>query len=183
MPRSFVVFFLAMLTAIPAAHAERDTTAHIGYGPSRPPTPAGSSYERRIVDYPSGEKPGTIIIETGNRYLYLVLGDGKAIRYGIGVGRLGLTWSGVERISRKAVWPSWTPPADMLARDPSLPTSMKGGLNNPLGARALYLGRTEYRIHGTAQPWTIGQAVSSGCIRLTNADVTDLYNRAESARK
>lgn len=140
-------------------------------------------YRRKEVDYSSGEKPGTIIIETRKRYLYLVLNDGKALRYGIGVGRSGFTWKGAERISRKAEWPAWRPPAEMIERQPDLPEFMEGGPNNPLGARALYLGATEYRIHGTAQPWTIGQAVSSGCIRLTNDDVIDLYGRAKVGAK
>lgn len=140
-------------------------------------------YKRKEVDYSSGETAGTIIIETRKRFLYLVLGNGKALRYGIGVGRAGFTWKGAERISRKAEWPTWRPPAEMLEREPDLPDFMEGGPDNPLGARALYLGATEYRIHGTAQPWTIGQAVSSGCIRLTNDDVIDLYGRARVGAK
>lgn len=140
-------------------------------------------FKRKEVDYSSGETPGTIVIETRRRFLYLVLGNGKALRYGIGVGRSGFTWKGAERISRKAEWPDWHPPAEMLVRQPDLPDFMEGGPNNPLGARALYLGATEYRIHGTAQPWTIGQAVSSGCIRLTNDDVIDLYGRAKVGAK
>jgi lipoprotein-anchoring transpeptidase ErfK/SrfK len=140
-------------------------------------------FKRKEVDYSSGEKPGTIVIETRKRFLYLVLANGKALRYGIGVGRSGFAWKGAERISRKAEWPDWRPPAEMLERDPDLPDFMEGGPSNPLGARALYLGATEYRIHGTAQPWTIGQAVSSGCIRLTNEDVIDLYGRARIGAK
>ena len=137
----------------------------------------------RMVDYTSTEKPGTIIINTDRRYLYLVLGNGKAKRYGIGVGRSGFTWSGTEKISRKREWPDWTPPAEMIARDPSLPRHMKGGPDNPLGARAMYLGNTLYRIHGTAQPWTIGTNVSSGCIRLRNEDVEDLYAKVKIGTK
>jgi len=137
----------------------------------------------RMVDYTSQEKPGTIVINTSRRFLYLVLGNGKAKRYGIGVGRSGFTWNGVEKISRKKKWPSWTPPAEMIARDPTIPRHMKGGPDNPLGARALYLGNTLYRIHGTAQPWSIGTNVSSGCIRLRNQDVEDLYARVKIGNK
>jgi len=137
----------------------------------------------RMVSYTSVEKPGTIIINTDRRYLYLVLGNGKAKRYGIGVGRSGFTWSGTEKISRKREWPDWTPPAEMIARDPNLPRHMKGGPDNPLGARAMYLGNTLYRIHGTAQPWTIGTNVSSGCIRLRNEDVEDLYAKVKIGTK
>ncbi|MGE0006823.1 MAG: L,D-transpeptidase [Parvibaculaceae bacterium] len=140
-------------------------------------------FNRKEVAYATSEKPGTIVIETRKRFLYLVLADGKALRYGIGVGRSGFTWKGTERISRKAEWPDWRPPAEMLERQPGLPEFMEGGPGNPLGARALYLGATEYRIHGTAQPWTIGRAVSSGCIRLTNEDVIDLYGRARVGAK
>src|SRR5581483_2503877 len=134
-------------------------------------------FQRTIVDYRTKEPAGTIIIDTPNTYLYLVLGKGKAMRYGIGVGREGFTWSGVERISRMAEWPDWHPPVEMIERQPYLPRFMAGGESNPLGARALYLGNTLYRIHGTNQPSTIGHFVSSGCIRLTNEDVADLYSR------
>ncbi len=134
-------------------------------------------FRRTIVDYPTIEPPGTIIIDTPNTYLYLMLGHGKAIRYGVGVGREGFTWSGTERISRMKEWPDWFPPKEMIARQPYLPRFMAGGETNPLGARAMYLGNTEYRIHGTNQPSTIGSFVSSGCIRLTNEDVEDLYGR------
>ena len=140
-------------------------------------------YLPRMVEYTSVEKPGTIIINTSRRYLYLVLGNGKAKRYGIGVGRQGFTWTGTEKISRKKKWPGWTPPAEMRAREPNLPKYMKGGPNNPLGARAMYLGNTLYRIHGTAQPWTIGTSVSSGCIRLRNQDVEDLYAKVKVGAK
>jgi lipoprotein-anchoring transpeptidase ErfK/SrfK len=132
---------------------------------------------RQVVSYASREAPGTIIIDTPNTYLYLVLGNGRAMRYGIGIGRDGFTWSGVQTISRRAEWPDWHPPAEMIARQPYLPRYMAGGPGNPMGARALYLGNTIYRIHGTNAPHTIGQRVSSGCIRLTNEDVTDLYSR------
>jgi lipoprotein-anchoring transpeptidase ErfK/SrfK len=138
---------------------------------------------RQIVTYASHEAPGTIIIDTPNTYLYYVLGGGQAIRYGIGVGREGFTWSGVQSITKKAEWPDWTPPPEMIARQPYLPRQMAGGPGNPLGARAMYLGGTVYRIHGTNAPGTIGTHVSSGCIRLTNADVTDLYSRVNVGTK
>ena len=139
----------------------------------------GSVIRKEIVDYTSAYKPGTIVIETGERRLYLVMEDGKAMKYGVGVGRDGFTWSGTHRITRKAEWPGWTPPPQMRKRVPDLPAYMPGGPDNPLGARALYIGSTLYRVHGTSEPWSIGQAVSSGCIRLTNEDVTDLYERVE----
>ena len=138
---------------------------------------------RQIVAYVTAEQPGTIIIDTPNTYLYYVLGGGRAIRYGIGVGRDGFTWSGVETVARKAEWPDWTPPTEMLARQPYLPRFMAGGPGNPLGARAMYLGSTAYRIHGTNQPSTIGGHVSSGCIRLVNEDVIDLYGRVDVGTK
>jgi lipoprotein-anchoring transpeptidase ErfK/SrfK len=134
-------------------------------------------FQRQIVNFTTTEPAGTIIIDTPNTYLYLVLGNGKALRYGIGVGREGFTWSGTERISRMKEWPDWYPPKEMIQRQPYLPRFMAGGETNPLGARAMYLGNTEYRIHGTNQPSTIGTFVSSGCIRLTNEDVEDLYSR------
>jgi lipoprotein-anchoring transpeptidase ErfK/SrfK len=136
-------------------------------------------FRRAQVDYFSKEPAGTIVIDTPNTYLYLVLGNGKALRYGIGVGRDGFTWSGAEKISRMAEWPDWNPPEQMIERQPYLPRFMAGGATNPLGARALYLGDTLYRIHGTNQPSTIGSFVSSGCIRLTNEDITDLYGRVK----
>jgi lipoprotein-anchoring transpeptidase ErfK/SrfK len=132
---------------------------------------------RQLVDYTTAEPAGTIIIDTPHTYLYLVLGKGKALRYGIGVGREGFTWAGNERIKRMTEWPDWHPPKEMIERQPYLPRFMAGGDGNPLGARALYLGNTLYRIHGTNQPSTIGSFVSSGCIRLTNADIEDLYSR------
>jgi lipoprotein-anchoring transpeptidase ErfK/SrfK len=134
-------------------------------------------FQRQIVNFASTEPAGTIIIDTPNTYLYLVLGNGKALRYGIGVGREGFTWTGTERISRMKEWPDWFPPKEMIERQPYLPRFMAGGDTNPLGARAMYLGNTLYRIHGTNQPSTIGTFVSSGCIRLTNDDVSDLYSR------
>jgi lipoprotein-anchoring transpeptidase ErfK/SrfK len=136
-------------------------------------------FRRTTVEYRTREPAGTIVIDTKNTYLYLVLGNGQAMRYGIGVGREGFTWAGAERVSRMAEWPDWNPPAEMIERQPYLPRFMAGGEGNPLGARALYLGKTLYRIHGTNQPSTIGTFVSSGCIRLTNEDVTDLYTRVK----
>jgi lipoprotein-anchoring transpeptidase ErfK/SrfK len=132
---------------------------------------------RTTVNFPENYAPGTIIVNTAERRLYLVIGNGQALRYGIGVGRDGFRWGGVHRISAKKEWPSWTPPSQMLARRPDLPRHMEGGIDNPLGARAMYLGSTLYRIHGSNEPETIGQAVSSGCFRMTNDDVTDLYSR------
>jgi lipoprotein-anchoring transpeptidase ErfK/SrfK len=134
-------------------------------------------FRRQLVDFVTSEPAGTVVIDTAHTYLYLVRGDGKALRYGIGVGREGFTWSGSERISHMSEWPDWHPPKEMIERQPYLPRFMAGGEGNPLGARALYLGNTLYRIHGTNQPSTIGHFVSSGCIRLTNDDVADLYSR------
>jgi lipoprotein-anchoring transpeptidase ErfK/SrfK len=134
-------------------------------------------FRRQMVDYPTREPAGTIVIDTPNTHLYLILGGGKAVRYGIGVGREGFTWSGREKVSRMSEWPDWHPPKEMIERQPYLPRFMAGGESNPLGARALYLGNTLYRIHGTNQPSTIGSFVSSGCIRLTNGDIEDLYGR------
>ncbi|SDG41236.1 L,D-transpeptidase [Pelagibacterium luteolum] len=132
---------------------------------------------RQVVNYRTDQAPGTVIVDTRQHFLFLVMPDGKAMRYGIGVARTGFEWSGTHRVTNKREWPSWTPPAEMHARQPGLPTFMPGGPNNPMGARALYLGSTLYRIHGTNEPWTIGRSVSSGCIRMTNQDVIDLYGR------
>jgi lipoprotein-anchoring transpeptidase ErfK/SrfK len=134
---------------------------------------------RTVVSYNTREPAGTVIIDTGNTALYYVLGQGQAVRYGVGVGREGFTWSGTQTITRKAEWPDWHPPAEMIARQPYLPRFMAGGPGNPLGARAMYLGSSEYRIHGTNDPTTIGKFVSSGCIRLTNEDVADLFSRVD----
>ena len=139
--------------------------------------------QRKIVSFESREAPGTIVIDTGNTTLYYVLGQGRAIRYGVGVGREGFTWSGVQTISRKAAWPDWHPPAEMIARQPYLPRFVAGGPGNPLGAVAMYLGSSSYRIHGTNDPSTIGKFVSSGCIRLTNEDVQDLASRVTIGTK
>jgi lipoprotein-anchoring transpeptidase ErfK/SrfK len=136
-----------------------------------------SPVKREIVEYDGGHKQGTIVVNTAERRLYYVVGDGKAIKYGIGVGRPGFTWRGTHSVTRKAEWPGWTPPPAMRKRQPDLPHYMPGGPDNPLGSRALYIGSTIYRIHGTAEPWTIGQAVSSGCIRMTNDDVAHLYEQ------
>ncbi len=145
--------------------------------------PVDPKYNRQVVDYPTDEKPGTIVIDTPNKFLYLVEDGGKALRYGIGVGRPGFTWAGVKEISAKREWPEWRPPSDMLQRRPDLPRYMAGGVDNPLGARAMYLGSTLYRIHGSNEPWTIGTNVSSGCIRMRNDDVTDLYDRVKIGTK
>lgn len=134
-----------------------------------------SPIKRETIAYQGPYGEGTIIVNTAERRLYYVLGDGKALKYGIGVGRPGFTWTGAHRVTRKAEWPGWTPPPPMRKRQPDLPYHMPGGPDNPLGARAMYIGSTIYRIHGTAEPWTIGQAVSSGCIRMANEDVIDLY--------
>jgi len=138
-----------------------------------------SAFIRQVVSFRTDDAPGSIVVDTGRHFLYLVLGDGKAMRYGIGVAKDGFEWSGTHKVSRKREWPDWTPPAEMLKRRPDLPRHMEGGIDNPLGARALYLGSTLYRIHGTNEPWSIGQNVSSGCIRMTNDDVVDLYGRVK----
>jgi lipoprotein-anchoring transpeptidase ErfK/SrfK len=140
-------------------------------------------YRRQMVYFRSTEAPGTVIVQTSERFLYVVQGNGRALRYAIGVGREGFQWQGLLKISRKAEWPDWTPPPEMIERQPYLPRFMAGGPGNPLGARALYLGATVYRIHGTNRPDTIGTAVSSGCFRLVNADVTDLYDRVPVGTK
>ena len=140
-------------------------------------------FEKQVVDYQGREGTGTVVVDTPNKFLYLVQGNGKALRYGIGVGRPGFTWSGIKTISAKKEWPEWTPPAEMLERRPDLPRHMEGGPQNPLGARAMYLGSTLYRIHGSNEPWTIGTNVSSGCIRMRNEDVMDLYGRVNVGTK
>jgi lipoprotein-anchoring transpeptidase ErfK/SrfK len=144
---------------------------------------ARADLRRQVVDYQSSEAPGTIVVDTPNTYLYYVLPGGKAIRYGIGVGREGFAWSGVKTVERKAEWPDWRPPAEMIARAPQLPRFTAGGEGNPLGARAMYLGGTAYRIHGTNAPSTIGSRASAGCIRMTNEDVIDLYGRVKIGTK
>ena len=160
--------------------------------PTQAPPPADSEeahaaiapeFLRQEVDYDGAERPGTIIINTEDRFLFYILPGHRAIRYGVGVGRPGFEWAGVKTVTRKAEWPDWTPPVEMMLRRPDIPDHMAGGIDNPLGARALYLGSTLYRIHGTNEPWTIGHNVSSGCIRMMNADVIDLYGRAKVGTK
>ena len=160
--------------------------------PATAQQPPGAKYRSRQIDpqflpriiaYQTKEAAGTIVIDTNARFLYLVIEGAKALRYGVGVGRPGFEWAGVHKVTRKSEWPDWTPPPEMLQRRPDLPRHMEGGPDNPLGARALYLGSTLYRIHGSNEPWTIGHAVSSGCIRMRNEDVTDLYERVRVGTK
>jgi lipoprotein-anchoring transpeptidase ErfK/SrfK len=178
------LLFVALLT-LPAVPAHAQALSYSQTDPAAPvykfipdsdeqPSPA---LQRQVVSYSGTEPAGTIIVDPAHTFLYLTLGDGKAMRYGIGVGREGFEWSGTETIVRKAEWPDWIPPAEMVARQPYLPRWIGGGPGNPLGARALYLGHTDYRIHGTNDPSSIGKHMSSGCIRLLNEDVIDLYNR------
>jgi lipoprotein-anchoring transpeptidase ErfK/SrfK len=184
---TFMIVVFAMILGLRAAAASPlalfTATAAPQYAvetaDEQPAAQAPARLKRQVVDYRTDEAPGTIIVDTPNTYLYLVLGNGKAMRYGIGVGREGFTWAGTERVSRMAEWPDWHPPAEMIERQPYLPRFMAGGDGNPLGARALYLGKTLYRIHGTNQPSTIGSYVSSGCIRLLNKDIEDLYSRVQ----
>ena len=182
MTRRFVILAiaLAMVSLLAGASRARAQNFDARDIMSSGPTFFGggvSPIPRQTVNFPSRYPPGTIVINTAERRLYLVQGDGTALRYGIGVGRNGFRWSGVHRVSAKRQWPGWTPPAQMRRRRPDLPGYMAGGIDNPLGARALYLGSTLYRIHGSNEPETIGHAVSSGCFRMTNEDVVDLYNR------
>jgi lipoprotein-anchoring transpeptidase ErfK/SrfK len=144
---------------------------------------SANPFARQVVEVSYSQPAGTIIVDTGNHFLYLLMGDGQALRYGIGVARAGFEWGGTHRITNKREWPGWTPPAAMRKRVPGLPAYMPGGPNNPLGARALYIGSTLYRIHGTNEPWSIGQNVSSGCIRMLNDDVIDLYERVRVGAK
>jgi lipoprotein-anchoring transpeptidase ErfK/SrfK len=177
MTRAFASLFAAV-TLLAASHAQAqfvDTREIMGFGPQF--RGGASPIPRTTVNFDSRYSPGTIVVNTAERRLYLVLPNGQALRYGIGVGRDGFRWGGVHKITAKKEWPSWTPPAEMLARRHDIPRHMAGGIDNPLGARAMYLGSTLYRIHGSNEPETIGQAVSSGCFRMTNDDVTDLYNR------
>ena len=154
-----------------------------GYVPNASEEQLDAIYQRQPVFYRTTEAPGTIVVSTSERFMYLVEGNSRAIRYGIGVGRDGFQWAGIHRITRKAEWPDWTPPPETIERQPYLPRFMAGGPGNPLGARALYIGTTVYRIHGTNQPQTIGHAVSSGCFRLVNPDVIDLYGRVPIGTK
>lgn len=177
----FVILTGLLFSAQASANEQSDPAANDPFiTASTTPAAAGGfnpEFERKIVNVTTPHGAGTIIIDTARRYLYLVQDDGTAIRYGVGVGRTGFDWTGTHRISRKAEWPDWRPPAEMRQRQPYLPAFVPGGVGNPLGARALYLGSTLYRIHGTTENSTIGQAVSSGCIRMRNEDVTDLYER------
>ena len=172
-----------------AAQAQPDDADRYGGGQTRSRWTlfGGNSYANAIprttVSYPGNHAPGTIIVNTTERRLYLVQGGGQALRYGIGVGRVGFTWAGTTSVVAKKEWPDWTPPSQMLKRRPDLPRFMKGGPDNPLGARAMYLGSSLYRIHGSNEPWTIGTAVSSGCIRMRNEDVIDLYGRVKVGTK
>jgi lipoprotein-anchoring transpeptidase ErfK/SrfK len=179
MVRALALLLAAMTILAGAGHAQAqsyDSRDVMGGGPNFR-LGGASPIPRQTVSFTGNYAPGTIFIDTAERRLYLVLPNGQALRYGIGVGRDGFRWGGVHRISAKKEWPGWTPPSQMLARRPDLPRYMPGGIDNPLGARAMYLGSTLYRIHGSNEPETIGQAVSSGCFRMTNDDVTDLYNR------
>jgi lipoprotein-anchoring transpeptidase ErfK/SrfK len=182
MTRGFAVLAAAVVFLAGASHAQAqgflfDSRDIMGGGPNFFSHGGASPIPRTSVIYPTNYAPGTIVINTAERRLYLIEPGGQALRYGIGVGRDGFRWGGVHRISAKKEWPGWTPPAEMRRRRPDLPGHMAGGIDNPLGARALYLGSTLYRIHGSNEPETIGQAVSSGCFRMTNEDVTDLYGR------
>ena len=161
----------------------REPVAAPAYNPRAEAGARRGELRRQVVDYRTNEAPGTIIIDTGNTFLYLVMPGGKAMRYGIGVGREGFAWSGTKTVERKAEWPDWTPPPEMIQRQPYLPRFVAGGPSNPLGARAMYLSGSMYRIHGTNAPETIGEHVSSGCIRLVNEDVIDLYNRVHVGAK
>lgn len=170
-----------------APRSAMQETMNVGDEPGRVSTAEivieDGPFKRQLVFFRSSEAPGTVVVSTTDRFLYLVLGNNRALRYGIGVGREGFTWSGLVKVSRKAEWPDWTPPPEMIQRQPYLPRFMAGGPGNPMGARALYLGSTIYRIHGTNQPETIGHAVSSGCFRLANGDVIDLFERVPVGAK
>ncbi len=165
-------------SAFSCAPAQADFFSDV-FGGGREGRPLAGAIPRETVAYAGREKPGTIIVATSERRLYYVLGDGQALRYGVGVGRSGFEWSGAHHVSAKREWPDWTPPSQMIERRPDLPRHKEGGIANPLGARAIYIGSTLYRIHGSIEPETIGHAVSSGCIRMTNNDVIDLYERVK----
>ena len=162
---------------------QEDVPDQPGYVPTEDEEQLPAAYQRQMVFFRSTESPGTIVVHTADRFLYIVQGNNRALRYGIGVGRDGFTWNGVKTVSAKKEWPDWRPPEEMLQRRPDLPGFMAGGPENPLGARAMYLGSSLYRIHGSNEPWTIGQAVSSGCFRLRNEDVIDLYDRVKVGSK
>jgi lipoprotein-anchoring transpeptidase ErfK/SrfK len=184
---SLVSIMLAVAASTQVAGAQPGRSMPIDEQPGVVPDPRdeqlSAAFQRQAVFYRTNEPPGTIIVDTAERYLYLVQGNNRAIRYGIGVGREGFQWQGLLKITRKSEWPDWTPPPEMIQRQPYLPRFMAGGPGNPMGARALYLGATVYRIHGTNQPHTIGSAVSSGCFRLVNDDVADLYERVPVGTK
>jgi lipoprotein-anchoring transpeptidase ErfK/SrfK len=171
------------LPVSPALAQRQDVGDQPGYIPNQDEEQLDPKFQKTVVFYRTTEQPGTIVVSTSERFLYVVQPAGRALRYGIGVGRDGFQWQGLVKITRKTEWPDWTPPEEMIARQPYLPRWMAGGPGNPLGARALYLGATVYRIHGTNQPQTIGTAVSSGCFRLTNPDVSDLYDRVPVGTK
>ena len=185
--RLFGALAVGVLALTAAAQAQNYDDRFYGGGPNYRttynPGYSASPIAKTTVSYDASYAPGTIIINTAERRLYYVMGGGQALRYGIGVGRVGFTWAGVTKVSAKKEWPEWTPPSDMLRRRPDLPRHMRGGIDNPLGARAMYLGSSLYRIHGSNEPETIGQAVSSGCFRMTNEDVVDLYNRVRIGAK
>ena len=181
---------VAMMSAnsVQPAHAQLGRSfEHLedqpGYVPNAAEERLDIALQRQAVYFRTTEPPGTIVVHTSERFLYLVQGDNRAIRYGIGVGRDGFQWSGIHKITRKQEWPDWTPPPEMIQRQPYLPRFMAGGAGNPMGARALYIGNTVYRVHGTNQPQTIGSAVSSGCFRLVNGDIIDLYGRVPVGTK
>ena len=188
MIRCLLATILAVAMSAAWAHAQpRQQELAIedqpGYQPSRSEEQLGGALQRQLVFFRTAEPAGTVVVFTSQRFLYVVQGNNRALRYGIGVGREGFQWAGLLKISRKAEWPDWTPPPEMIARQPYLPRFMAGGPGNPMGARALYLGSTIYRLHGTNQPQTIGHAVSSGCFRLVNDDIIDLYERVPVGTK
>ena len=187
MVRRFLMTFLILAMSAASAQAQARQELAIedqpGYQPSRSEEELSGALQRQTVFFRTNEPAGTVIIFTSQRFLYIVQGNNRALRYGIGVGREGFQWAGLLKISRKAEWPDWTPPPEMIARQPYLPRFMAGGPGNPMGARALYLGSTIYRLHGTNQPQTIGHAVSSGCFRLVNDDIIDLYERVPVGTK
>ena len=174
---------MAIAASAVATQASANPFAWLGYAATDNGNQVRADLRRATVNYPTNEAPGTVIVDTQNTYLYYVLGGGQAIRYGIGVGREGFTWSGVKTVERKSEWPDWTPPPEMIARSPYLPRFMAGGVTNPLGARAMYLSGSFYRIHGTNAPSTIGSRATAGCIRMANDDVIDLYDRVRVGAK
>jgi lipoprotein-anchoring transpeptidase ErfK/SrfK len=186
LPRIPVAILAIAISAAAQAQSGRDMTNVLdqpGYVPTATEERLDPAMERQAVFFRTVEQPGTIIVYTSERHLYLVQGNNRALRYSVGVGRDGFQWAGLHRISRKAEWPDWTPPPEMIQRQPYLPRFMAGGPGNPMGARALYIGETVYRLHGTNQPQTIGSAVSSGCFRLVNNDIIDLYERVPLGTK